>query len=109
MLDLNRIYPYLASCRWFRRVKGNSCIALGGTNYYIGKPLCGQAMEITLDAQHCVFLANVIGTHKTIALPPQNMTVPDLMGELSQFLALPSYQLALPLSHETWRELIHRC
>jgi hypothetical protein len=49
----------------------------------------------------------VIGTHKTIALPPQNMTVPDLMGELSQFLALPSYQLALPFSHETWRELTY--
>jgi hypothetical protein len=32
MLDLNRVYQYLASCRWFRRVKGNSCIALGGTN-----------------------------------------------------------------------------
>jgi putative transposase len=107
MLDVNRIYPYLASCRWLWRVKGNSCIALGGTDYYIGKPLCGQAMEITFDVQHCVFLANVIGTHKTLALPPQNMTVPDLMGELSQFLALPSYQLALPLSHETWRELTY--
>jgi transposase InsO family protein len=107
MLDVNRIYQYLATCRWFRRVKGNSCIALGGTNYYIGKPLCGQAMEITFDTQHCVFLANVIGTHKTIALPPQNMTVSDLMGELSKFLALPSYQLALPFSHQTWRELTY--
>jgi hypothetical protein len=61
-------------------------------------------MEITFDTQHCVFLAKVIGTHKTIALPPQNMTVSDLMGELSQFLALPSYQLALPFSHQIWRE-----
>jgi len=60
---------------------------------------------MSLDVQHCVFLANVIGTYKTIALPPQNMTVPDLMGELSQFLALPSYQLALRLSQATWREL----
>jgi transposase InsO family protein len=32
MLDLNRIYQYLASCGWFGRVKGTSCIALGGTN-----------------------------------------------------------------------------
>jgi hypothetical protein len=30
------------------------------------------------------------------ALPPQRMAAPDLMGELSHFLALPSYQLALP-------------
>jgi hypothetical protein len=69
--------------------------------------LGGQAMEITFDRQHCVFLANVIGTDTTIARPPQNMTVSDLMGELSQFLALPSYQLALPFSHQTWRELTY--
>ncbi len=64
-------------------------------------------MEITFDAQHCVFLANVIGTTKTIALPPQRMAAPDLMGELSHFLALPSYQLALPFSQEAWRELTY--
>jgi hypothetical protein len=54
-----------------------------------------------------VFLANVIGTNKTIALPPQGMTVSDLMGKLSHLLALPSYQLALPFSHEAWRDLIY--
>jgi len=35
------------------------------------------------------------------------MTVSDLMGELNHFLALPSYQLALPLSHEAWSELTY--
>jgi len=107
LLDLNRVYHYLATCRWFRLVKGNSAVALGGTDYYIGKSLRGQAMEITFDAQQCVFLANVIGTTKTIALPPQRITVPDLMGELSHLLALPSYQLALPLSQEVWRYLTY--
>jgi hypothetical protein len=80
---------------------------LGETNYYIGKSLCGQAMESTFDERHCVFLANVIGTRKTIALPPLNLTVSDLMGELSQFLALPSDQLALPFSRQAWRELTY--
>jgi hypothetical protein len=104
---LNRVYQYLATCRWFRLVKADSCLALGGTDYYIGKPLRGQTMEITFDLQHKVFLANVIGTNKTIALPPQSMTVSDLMGELSHLLALPSYQLALALSQEAWRELTY--
>jgi hypothetical protein len=70
-LDLKRVYQYLAKGRWFRLVKNDSCVALGRTDYYIGKPLRGQTMEITFDAQQCVFLANVIGTTKTIALPPQ--------------------------------------
>jgi hypothetical protein len=69
--------------------------------------LGGQALEVTFDLQHTVFLANVIGTTKTIALPPQGMTVSDLMGELNHFLALPSYQLALPLSHQAWSELTY--
>jgi hypothetical protein len=107
LLDLNRVYRYLATGRWFRRVKADSCLTLGGTDYYIGKPLRGQALEVTFDLHHTVFLANVIGTNKTIALPPQGLTVSDLMGELNHFLALPSYQLALPLSHQAWRELTY--
>jgi len=65
-------------------------LTLGGTDYYIGKPLRSQAMEVTFDPDHIVFLANVIGTNKTIALPPQGITVPELMGELRQLLALPA-------------------
>jgi len=107
LLNLNRVYQYLATGRWFRRVKADSCLTLGGTDYYIGKPLRGQALEITFDLQQSVFLVNVIGTNKTIALPPQGMSVSDLMGELSRFLALPSYQLALPMNQEAWRELTY--
>jgi len=107
LLDLNRVYQYLATGRWFRRVKADSCLTLGGTDYSIGKPVRGQALEITFDLHQSVFLANVIGTNKTLALPPQGSSVADLMGELSHFLALPSYQLALPLSHEAWRELTY--
>jgi hypothetical protein len=62
---------------------------------------------LLLDNFEHVMDAAAIGTYKTIALPPQNMTVSDLMGELSQFLALPSYQLVLPFSHQIWRELTY--
>jgi hypothetical protein len=107
LLDLNRVYQYLATGRWFRRVKADSCLTLGGTDYYIGKSLRGQALEVTFDLHHTVFLANVIGTNKTIALPPQRITVPELMGELAHMLALPSYQLALPFNQATWRQLTY--
>jgi hypothetical protein len=91
LLNLNRVYQYLATCCWFRLVKADSCLTLGGIDYDIGKPLRGQALEVRFDPQYTVFLANVIGTNKTIALPPQGITVPELIGELHHFLALPTY------------------
>jgi hypothetical protein len=35
MFDLNRVYTYLGTCRWFRRVAQNGSVALGGIYYYI--------------------------------------------------------------------------
>jgi hypothetical protein len=33
MLDLARVFAYLASCRWFRRVRANGRLDLGGYDY----------------------------------------------------------------------------
>ncbi len=38
-------------------------------------------------------------------IPPQGLTKTDLMGELGMLLSLPAYQLALPFTHEAWRQL----
>jgi hypothetical protein len=44
-----------------------------------------------------------VGT--TITFAPQGLTKTDLMGELGHLFALPVYQLALPFTHEAWRQL----
>jgi transposase InsO family protein len=36
MLDLARIFTYLANCRWFRRIRANGRLDLGGQDYYLG-------------------------------------------------------------------------
>jgi hypothetical protein len=41
----------------------------------------------------------------TLTSAPQGLTKTDLMGELGYLLALPAYQLALPFTHEAWRQL----
>ena len=38
-------------------------------------------------------------------LHKKRLTKADLMGELGHLLALPAYQLALPFTHEAWRQL----
>ena len=60
-------------------------------------------------AQHALglgcFLGQPEGTDTTVTIPPQGLTKTDLMGELGDLLALPTYQLALPFTHEAWRQL----
>jgi hypothetical protein len=33
MLDLERGFAYLATCRWFRRIRANGRLDLGGYDY----------------------------------------------------------------------------
>ena len=36
MLDLDRVFEYLANCRWFRRVRANERLDIGGYDSYLG-------------------------------------------------------------------------
>jgi len=42
MFDLNRVYTYLSTCRFFRRVAQNGSIALGGAYDYINPKYRGR-------------------------------------------------------------------
>ena len=45
------------------------------------------------------------GTDSTITIAPQGLSKTELLGELAAPLSLPAYQLALPFTHQTWRQL----
>jgi transposase InsO family protein len=105
MLDLARVFQYLANCRWFRRVRANGRLDLGGYDYYLGVTWRNQMLELRFDATQGCFLGQPAGSETTLTIAPQGLTKTDLMGELGHLLGLPAYQLALPFTHETWRQL----
>jgi transposase InsO family protein len=105
MLDLDRVFAYLANCRWFRRLRTNGRLDLGGYEYSLGTTWCNQVFELHFDANQGCFLGQAAGRDITITFAPQGLTKPALMGELGHLLALPAYQLALPFTHEAWRQL----
>jgi Helix-turn-helix domain len=105
MLDLDRVFQYLANCRWFRRVRANGRLDLGGYDYYLGTTWRNQMLEVRFDATHGCFLGQPAGSDITLMIAPQGLTKTELMGELGHLLALPVYQLALPFTHEAWRQL----
>ena len=67
--------------------------------------LRNQLLELHFDAEQGCFLGQPAGSETTITFAPQGLTKTDLMGELGHLLALPAYQLALPLTQEAWRQL----
>jgi transposase InsO family protein len=105
MLDLARVFAYLANCRWFRRIRANGRLDLGGYDYYLGTSLRNQMLELHFDADQGCFLGQPAGSETTITFAPRGLTKTDLMGELGLLLALPVYQLALPFTHKAWRQL----
>ena len=105
MLDVQRVFEYLANCRWFRRVKSNGRIAIGGYEYYLSTALRGRTLELTFDPVQGTFLGQLDGSDAIITIVPQGLSKTELMGELANLLALPAYQLALPFTHEAWRQL----
>jgi transposase len=103
MLDLDRVYQYLGSCRFFRRVAQNGSVALGGIYYYIKPKYRGRAIEVTFDGERALFRGQLAGIAEPIEIIPRGLTKEALMGEAGTIAALPVYQLALPFTHEAQR------
>ena len=106
MLDMQRVYDYLAQGRWFRRTSSQGQFSLGTHRYGVGKNLSDQTLEITFDPQTCELKCLSKDGSQEIHLPAQGLTKADLIGELGPLIALPAYQLALPFSRSTWRQIM---
>jgi len=106
MLNMQRVYDYLAKGRWFRRTSSQGQFSLGSHRYSVGKALGKQTLEITFDSQTRELKCLSEDGGQEIRLAVQGLTTTALMGELSPLLVLPVYQLALPFSRSTWREIL---
>jgi len=104
LFNLDQLYRYLAGGRWFRQVKSNGRIKLGGYQYYLGKRLAGIATEVIFDSNTEHLLCRPEGKAVALAVAIQGLSVKELMGELAGIVRLPTYQLALPLSPSANRQ-----
>jgi transposase-like protein len=105
MLDMQRVYGYLAQGRWFRITSTHGQFSLGTHRYNVGTILGKQTLEITFDPQACELKCLLEDGSREVRFAAQGLTKADLMGELDPLIALPAYQLALPFSRDAWREM----
>jgi transposase len=99
LLDMQRIYDYLQSGRWFRQVSSVGTFSLGGHIYNATTRFAEQTLEITFDG----------ATRKLVCLPEkettafqlgiQGLTKAALMGNAFTLPSYIAYQLALPLAY----------
>ena len=106
MLDVERVYDYLARGRWFRRTSSQGQFSLGAQRYNAGKDFAEQQLEITFDPQAQEMVCRSEDGESEIRFPIQGLTKSNLMGELTPMVTLPVYQLALPFTPEAWREMM---
>jgi hypothetical protein len=104
LLDLDRVYQYLAQGRWFR-ANHRGVIHLGTYEYHFGYRYHRQTMEITFDPVQVAFVCQPEDATEPMVVPARGLTKADLMGDLAWMLALPAYQLAFPFSPEEQRHL----
>lgn len=105
MLDLDRVHAYLAQGRWFRQTSSQGQFSLGAQRYNLGIRLARKTVQISFDPASVEFIVPWPDGSALIRLQPLGLTPADLMGELSPFVSLPVYQLALPFSPAQWRQM----
>ena len=106
MLNMQRVYEYLAQSRWFRRTSSLGQFSLGARRYGLGKDSANQTLEISFDAQARELICLAEDGQQDVRLSIQGLTKSTLMGELSPLVSQPGYQLALPFSPSTWRKMM---
>jgi transposase len=103
LLDLSRVYDYLAQGHWFRQVNQVGVTVIGQRTYGLGVTWAGQAVEITFDPEEPHFVFHSANGERTKRLPLQGVSATDLMGEMGPLVNLDQFQLALPFTWDEWR------
>jgi hypothetical protein len=106
MLDLQRVYAYLAQGRWFRNTSQVGMFSLGAQRYNARMKHANQTLEINFDPQSCEFICLSEKSTQPFRLAALGLTKATLLGELDPLLSLPAYQLALPITPQAWREML---
>jgi hypothetical protein len=109
LLDMQRVYTYLAQGRWFRSTSSVGMFSLGSQRYNARTQWAEHTLEITFDPHTCEFICLPEKGSQPIRLAAQGLTKEMLMGELDPLLSVPAHQLSLPFSPQTWRELLLSC
>ena len=105
LLDMDRVFDYLAKGKWFRIVSKDGNVSLGRIVFSAGRKLAHQQLEITVDSNERCFVCHDAAGDVVARRPAKRLDKTRLMGSFSVQFNLPVFQLALPFSDETQQVL----
>jgi len=105
LLDLQRVYGYLAQQHWFRQVTAAGQFTLAASRYGLGKAWGEQTIEIAFDPKTHEFVCTSADGQNTRRIQAKELTKQDLMGEVDMH-GFPHYQFAFPWSQQIARSNI---
>ncbi len=103
LLDLSRIWQYLAHGKWFRMISSVGTFSIGGQANYLDDNLQGQQVELSFNPEELTFVCHNQDGEEIACKPIQGISIDTLMGDFP--VHLPACQLYLPFSWSTFRVL----
>jgi len=99
ILDMQRIYDYLHSGRWFRQVSSVGTFSLGGYGYNATTHFAEHTLEITFDGATRKLICLPEKSATSFQLDVQGLSKSALMGNVLTLPGYTPYQLALPFAY----------
>ena len=96
---MQRVYDYLKTARWFRKVNSVGIFSLGGFLYNATSHFAEQTLEITFDVAMRKFVCLPEHNEPVFQLDTIGLTKATFMGDISPLPAFCAYQLPLPFAY----------
>lgn len=93
MVDLKRVYPYLAKGNWFRKVSSTKTLSLGGEVYYLKDAEPRSQLQITFCNRSKKLLFRNANELLVAKQPIKNFSTESLMGATTKQLISMKYKL----------------
>jgi transposase len=99
LLNMQRVYAYLKSARWFRKVSSVGTFSLGGHLYNASTRFAEQTLEITFAQESGQLVCLPEKSEPVFYLDVKGLTKATLMGNAALLPGYTAHQLALPFAY----------
>jgi len=98
-LNMQRVYDYLKSARWFRKVSSVGTFSLGGYLYNATTLFSEQTLEISFDHSTSKLVCLPEKSETAFHLEVKGLNKSTLMGNTAPLPSYAAHQLALPFAY----------